>query len=70
MRHRIAVIGGDRLSRRFAEPVVQLDRSIAPTEHRLEMPSKGQIGKRHRIRRIESDGFSQQTGAPRPGPHA
>src|SRR5262249_58169815 len=53
VRPRVAVSGGARLPRRFAEPVMRLDRSVAPAEHRLEMPSKGEIGIRHRICRVQ-----------------
>src|SRR5205823_12949403 len=60
MSHRVALIGGDRLASGFPEPRVRLGRPITPAEHRLEMPSKGQIAECHRIRRIQGDGIVQK----------
>src|SRR5207247_8969799 len=41
VRHCVAVIAGDCLARRFTELLMPLDWSVAPAEHRLELPSKG-----------------------------
>src|SRR6478672_9164967 len=50
MGHRVALIGGDRLAGSFPKPRVRLGRTIAPTEHRLEVPGKRQIAECHGIR--------------------